>query len=449
MFSSSAKVILLLLSIRAIFSVDAYFTPPATLSFDANNPDWPSAIAIAGERLVVKSNDGSDFILDIYSEASGGATVRLSSIDGIVTTEPVAAGNYIIRSMKGTQLSGQIFLYVFKIAFIEDEIRFVQGAANHDRIKTTASSHFDRYEIINKPDWLILDQATGDISGKPPEAGFFPLEIIGTHNLSGSIVHGTVNLRVSLHTPIVDIPTLITLPIGVGFEYLIPSTDVVSFSALHLPLGLSLGTDGKILGAPLASGVFISAIHAEGYADVAEGEITFHVTSTLEGQGTPGPQGQPGPQGERGPQGQQGPRGFDGLPGPIGPEGARGLVGPTGPMGPNGDRGDPGVAGPPGELGPAGPVGPAGAGFAPGMFGSVQIRNLDRNSDVVITNDKLKPNSLVFLTFVDSSRKHWKHDEGVGLSIKSRAEGKVTIHLEAGRHECLADDQIMYLIVNP
>lgn len=80
-------------------------------------------------------------------------------------------------------------------------------------------------------------------------------------------------------------------------------------------------------------------------------------TTTLAGQGPPGPVGPPGadstvpgpvgPQGPSGAQGVQGPAGTPGadstVPGPQGPTGATGPQGNTGPQGPQGPQGPPGT----------------------------------------------------------------------------------------------------------
>ncbi|MBA3936481.1 MAG: lamin tail domain-containing protein [Planctomycetes bacterium] len=165
-----------------------------------------------------------------------------------------------------------------------------------------------------------------------------------------------------------------------------------------------------------------------------------------------GPQGVAGP---LGPEGIPGPRGESGLAGPVGAPGAlgpQGLPGPpgvTGSPGQSGAQGAPGPSGLAGPVGPRGPQGPAAQGFGPDDSGSFALHALDRFHDTVITSPSLHPTSRIFLTFVDAGHGRWHDDEGVALSVKNIREGAATIHVQTGRHVCLVDDRILFLIVNP
>jgi len=226
------------------------------------------------------------------------------------------------------------------------------------------------------------------------------------------------------------------------------------------------------------------------YADVTSESL---VLPLVQAQPAPGPAGPPGPVGSAGPSGPAGVPGatvrtgpsapddtlgqdgdcylaaddaqlyqridgtyrpvvaLRGPTGPAGPVGPRGAVGPRGSIGlvgPAGPRGLPGLVGAAGPVGLTGPPGPAGAATGALATGAVPIV-LDRGQDMLVTDPRIRAGSRIFLSLYDSSSGRWHPDGAVILSLRSVANGRFVIHVEAKRHNCTVDDRIFYISVDP
>jgi hypothetical protein len=73
---------------------------------------------------------------------------------------------------------------------------------------------------------------------------------------------------------------------------------------------------------------------------------------------------------------------------------------------------------------------------------------MNREHEIKITNPLIRPGSKIFLTFVDAAHGRWKPDEGITLALTDVKDGQAMVHLTLGRHLCLHNDSIQYLILN-
>jgi len=68
---------------------------------------------------------------------------------------------------------------------------------------------------------------------------------------------------------------------------------------------------------------------------------------------------------------------------------------------------------------------------------------------MLVTDPRIRAGSRIFLSLYDSSSGRWHPDGAVILSLRSVANGRFVIHVEAKRHNCTVDDRIFYISVDP
>jgi hypothetical protein len=112
---------------------------------------------------------------------------------------------------------------------------------------------------------VLLNRATGNITGTPTNAGTFAVTISAT-NTTGS---ATAPLTIVIYSATASLPGITSGltargTTGLGFDYQITATNnPTSCFAVGLPAGLSFDpTNGRIFGVPSAAGSFAATIRA-------------------------------------------------------------------------------------------------------------------------------------------------------------------------------------------
>jgi hypothetical protein len=135
----------------------------------------------------------------------------------------------------------------------------------------TATGLPTSYELIDAPGWMLLNTATGVITGSPTEPGRVTVSIIARNSAGLSAPFAlTIQIAPAAGTPVVLSAQTAQGVVGAPFaRYTIGSNpQATSYLAKGLPPGLTLNsTTGEITGTPTASGGFpvsISGTNAQG-----------------------------------------------------------------------------------------------------------------------------------------------------------------------------------------
>jgi C1A family cysteine protease len=161
-----------------------------------------------------------------------------------------------------------------------------QAAAGEDfeyQIEATHSP--EEYDVINRPDWLTCNAATGRISGKPPTSGTTQITL-AAKNSAGT---GTKLLLLSVAPSAVEAPVIISATsasakVGTPFNYQIAATNAptsynATISGASLPAGLSINTETGILsGTPTAAGNYTITISAANTGGTGQTVLLLLVT---------------------------------------------------------------------------------------------------------------------------------------------------------------------------
>ena len=132
----------------------------------------------------------------------------------------------------------------------------------------TATNNPTIYNATNLPTGLIINTATGVISGTPTTAASNVNVILSATNASGTDTK-TLVLTINPAAPVVTSELTATAIAGNSFTYSITATnDPVSYNATNLPFGLTINTTtGQISGTVVSSGtvdITIAATNATG-----------------------------------------------------------------------------------------------------------------------------------------------------------------------------------------
>ena len=129
----------------------------------------------------------------------------------------------------------------------------------------TATGSPTSYAATNLPPGLVVDTATGVISGTPTAVGVTIVTLTAT-NATGTSLPATLTITVAAagSVPVVTSATTAPATVGMAFTYAITATgSPTSFTATNLPPGLAVNTaTGVISGTPTAAGVTIVTLTA-------------------------------------------------------------------------------------------------------------------------------------------------------------------------------------------
>jgi PKD repeat protein len=127
----------------------------------------------------------------------------------------------------------------------------------------------EEYDVINRPEWLTCNSATGRISGRPPTSGTSQITLTAK-NSAGT---GTKLLLLSVAPSAVEAPVITSAnsasaKVGTPFTYQITATNApasynATISGGSLPGGLAINTEtGFLSGTPTAAGNFTITLTA-------------------------------------------------------------------------------------------------------------------------------------------------------------------------------------------
>jgi len=152
----------------------------------------------------------------------------------------------------------------------------------------TASETPTSYELSGAPAWMLLNTATGVITGTPTAPGSFAVSAVARNAAGASAPHPmTVSIAPAANTPVITSSQTASGTVGVAFvKYTIASNPLAtSYLASGLPPGLSLnGTLGEITGTPTASGSFpvsISGTNSNGQGATVKVTISINPSITF------------------------------------------------------------------------------------------------------------------------------------------------------------------------
>jgi hypothetical protein len=164
-----------------------------------------------------------------------------------------------------------------------------QAAAGEDfeyQIEATHSP--EEYDVINPPEWLSCNTATGRISGRPPTSGTSQITLTAK-NSAGT---GTKLLLLSVAPSAVEAPVIISATsasakVGTPFTYQISATNApASYNATvsggGLPAGLFINTQtGTLSGTPTAAGNYTITISADNSGGNGQSTLMLVVTKAV------------------------------------------------------------------------------------------------------------------------------------------------------------------------
>ncbi|MCX6973028.1 MAG: putative Ig domain-containing protein [Verrucomicrobia bacterium] len=164
-----------------------------------------------------------------------------------------------------------------------------QAAAGEDfeyQIEATHSP--EEYDVINRPEWLTCNSATGRISGSPPTSGTSQITLTAK-NSAGT---GTKLLLLSVapsavEAPVITSTTSASAKVGTPFTYQIAATNAptsynATISGGSLPAGLSINTEtGFLSGTPTAAGNFTITLTAANSGGNGQTTLMLVVTKAV------------------------------------------------------------------------------------------------------------------------------------------------------------------------
>ena len=218
-------------------------TDPAT-SFSATN--LPAGLAVESGGGVISGVPAESGVFSVILQATGPAGTAAGTLT--LRVAPSVDGVLAASGLRGVPFEYQI----------------------------PTSDAGTTFSTAALPPGLMLDTATGRISGTPASAGVFAtsVTISGTGGSASSPLTLTISPRI---TSAVQLQAVLGRPV---VPFAITATDPSSaFSATGLPPGLVVdATTGVISGSPAATGSFAAGVSATGEAGTAQATVQIVVT---------------------------------------------------------------------------------------------------------------------------------------------------------------------------
>jgi PKD repeat protein len=213
--------------------------------------------------------------------------LAIAPATGLISGTPTTAGAFAV-SLEATNANGTgtatLTLTVLAPPVLEvpAKLTATQGRAFTYQIVATGSP--ETFTAVGLPEGLVLNPATGRITGSPTTLGDFPVEITAA-NLAGTATAALVFTVEEPGKP-PEIVSALTAAgrVGEPFVYQIQATgSPTSFATTGLPAGLSLNTaTGRISGTPATAGTSNVTLRATNENGVGTATLALTILPRLQ-----------------------------------------------------------------------------------------------------------------------------------------------------------------------
>lgn len=240
------------------------FTQTISVYNQLTDSEFTTALGLnSAQTLSIPTNGGKGPYT--YSVTSGtlpdGLTVSGSRISGTTTHDGVFASTLRVTDQNNRSATVDVALSVFSelVASASLQDAYV-GEAYSGKFEASGGSNDYRWTPSNLPHGISLNESTGLITGSFSTAGQYSLSA----NVTDGYGFKTANGQVTAYDQLVavnNIPSTVkmTETVNVTMNATGGKTPY-KYTAVDLPLGLSLDENGRLTGTPLAVGTFNSAI---------------------------------------------------------------------------------------------------------------------------------------------------------------------------------------------
>lgn len=145
-------------------------------------------------------------------------------------------------------------------------------------IKVSASNNPTHFSASGLPSGLMINSATGVISGVPSAAGSFTISLLASNSGGSGFAIFPINIA-PLAPPVLSLASPISTKVGIPFFYqIIAQNSSNQYDALNLPLGLTIQPlTGLITGIPNTAGSFTVTLSASNVSGTGTNSIIISV----------------------------------------------------------------------------------------------------------------------------------------------------------------------------
>jgi subtilisin-like proprotein convertase family protein len=254
---------------------------------DAPHSVWWTWTPASTVPVLIETHDSvGDTALTVFTGSAVGALTEVAYNDNTDSTDATSqvqlvanAGTvYRISTNGRSTSSGDVYLRVRALtapAITNTSQTFSTNVALSWGI--LASEFPTSYSVSGLPPGLVLDTATGDVTGTPTTAGVYSVGL-GATNAAGT---GTSTVTLTINSKPVLVPntsvvsTIVNAPFSFAIHVANPAT---GFTAAPLPAGLNLNTtSGVISGTPTAAGSTFISLSATNASGTSTGGLQLYV----------------------------------------------------------------------------------------------------------------------------------------------------------------------------
>lgn len=210
-----------------------------------------------------------------------------SNFSRAITGTPTTEGLYAVTISASTSSGTVTFIIAISISTepllppIVSSPASAVGYLGADFLYTAAATNFPTtFSATNLPPGLVIDSASGLISGRPTASGNFAVALSATNALGQGTA--TVTFVISTVPPAPRITNAAAMPVIVGTKGVILKITATNspgqFTATGLPPGLSLDpVSGVISGTATTEGIYAAQVTASNVTGTASATITFTI----------------------------------------------------------------------------------------------------------------------------------------------------------------------------
>lgn len=248
--------------------------PVARVAPELSWPPISQIVAAATSPITLNPNllNATSSVIGTFAyRLSNGSALALGTNKVVATFLPNDTNNYFI----GRTITN-VFLVVSPPAISSTSYTGDVGAPFSGSISASGSAPI-YFAGSNLPPGLVVSP-DGSITGTPTTAG------TNTATLTASNAYGVASADVvfgiSLPSPVIMSSTNYTGVVGVPFSESVSASGSapIYFSALNLPLGLTISSDGVISGTPTTAGTNTATLTASNAYGVASEDVVFGIS---------------------------------------------------------------------------------------------------------------------------------------------------------------------------